>query len=508
MQDTIYNLLAYQANHRGHLPWLISDKTDAVISWRDGFEKTCQIATNLIAAGLEKGQAVAIGSVNSSGAVLAFMAVVMAGGRAVPLNLVSGEKTLHYVVRHAKVQFAILTDEAQKLCEHALAGSAISCLRLDGETGPELSGKTDAASAELATRTKPEDIAMIMYTSGTTGTPKGVLHSQASLLASGENVVIAHQLSAADRTLCILPIYHINGLCVSVMSALICGGSIVLVERFSASRFWSQIIHHRASWFSAVPTLFAYILNDDKPVDLSPEPIRFARSASAPLPPEIHRKFEARFGLPIIETMGLTETGSQILSNPMPPEIRKIGSAGKEIGNRARIINPHTLAPMPDYEEGEIVVKGNNVMKGYLDQPEETDKTITKDGWLRTGDLGHRDKDGFFFVTGRIKELIIKGGENITPREIDEVLLEHDAVLEAAAFARPCDNYGQIVAACVRLKSGRTISQAELLAHCHKQLGQFKSPDDIFFLDQLPKGPSGKVQRLKLHELVSAFSKP
>jgi len=201
--------------------------------------------------------------------------------------------------------------------------------------------------------------------------------------------------------------------------------------------------------------------------------------------------------------MGLTETGAQILSNPLPPQKRKIGSPGVGFGNEVKIIDPESLVDRPANQEGEILVRGSNVMQGYLDQPEQTAATITKEGWLRTGDLGRMDDDGFVFVTGRIKELIIKGGENIAPREVDEALLSHGAVLEAAAFARPCDNYGQTVEACVMLKSQNGVDLAELMAHCHDRLGAFKSPDKIHILPELPKGPSGKVQRLKLLELVS-----
>ena len=200
--------------------------------------------------------------------------------------------------------------------------------------------------------------------------------------------------------------------------------------------------------------------------------------------------------------MGLTETGAQILSNPLPPAERKIGSPGTGYGNEIAIADPNLNILGPNIE-GEILVRGNNVMKEYLDRPEETRKTITPDGWLRTGDLGRMDEDGFIFVTGRIKELIIKGGENIAPREIDEALLEHDAVLEAAAFARNCKDYGQRVEACVRLKDGKTISENALRDFCKKRIGTYKTPDHIYFLADLPKGPSGKVQRLKLRDLVS-----
>ena len=276
-------------------------------------------------------------------------------------------------------------------------------------------------------------------------------------------------------------------------------------RRFSARHFWAQMHKFKCSWFSAVPTLFAYLLNDDAVPLLDRDRLRFARSASAPLPPEIHRQFEKRFSIPIIETMGLTETGAQILSNPLPPKNRKIGSPGIAYGNEI-MVGDNNQNPVAANTEGEILVRGSNVMQEYLDRPEETAKTITKNGWLRTGDLGRMDEDGFIFVTGRIKELIIKGGENIAPREIDEALLEHDAVLEAAAFPRACNDYGQRVEACVCLKKGHNVDENELRKFCENLIGAYKTPDHIYFLDDLPKGPSGKVQRMKLVDLTLSES--
>ena len=253
---------------------------------------------------------------------------------------------------------------------------------------------------------------------------------------------------------------------------------------------------------TAVPTQYAYILNNDAPVgDLSH--LRFARSASAPLSPDIHRRFEERFKVPIIETMGLTETGSQITTNPLPPAERKIGSPGAAYGNEIMVADAE-FAAVPTGQTGEILVRGKNVMQGYFKQPDETAKTITKDGWLRTGDLGYMDEDGFIYVSGRIKELIIKGGENIAPREIDEALLEHPSILEAAAFAVPCENYGERVEACIRFKDKADVGIDVLMAHCVSKLGKFKSPDQIHVMEDLPKGPSGKVQRLKLYGMIYA----
>jgi acyl-CoA synthetase (AMP-forming)/AMP-acid ligase II len=229
--------------------------------------------------------------------------------------------------------------------------------------------------------------------------------------------------------------------------------------------------------------------------------IRFGRSASAPLPLEQHRAFEARFGISVIEAMGLTETASVAFANPLDPSRRKYGSAGLPLGVKARVVAADG-AVLGAGEQGEIEVRGESVMAGYFREPELSTRLISADGWLATGDLGYRDSDGFYFITGRRKELIIKGGENIAPREIDEALLRHPAVLEAAAVGIPDPNYGQDILACIVLKPGAYCDEAELRAHCLAQLGRYKTPRLLRFVAALPKGPSGKVQRLRLLEMV------
>lgn len=253
-----------------------------------------------------------------------------------------------------------------------------------------------------------DDDALLMYTSGATGKPKGVVHSHASLLAGGWTTVLAHALSKQDRGVCVLPIYHINGLCVSMMGALISGGSLGMVSRFSASRFWQQAESAGVTWFPAVPTIISHLLHGttDPGVALKAK-LRFGRSASSALAVETHTAFEQRFGVVIVETMGLTETAAQILSNPLPPGTRKIGSPGIGYGNAVCILG-RDLQQAPRETEGEIAVRGPNVMRHYLNNPEATQATFA-DGWLRTGDLGRMDKEGFGYVTGRLKELIIKG---------------------------------------------------------------------------------------------------
>jgi long-chain acyl-CoA synthetase len=253
-----------------------------------------------------------------------------------------------------------------------------------------------------------------------------------------------------------------------------------------------------------VPTIIAYLLNGP---DLTPgqaeacRAIRFGRSASAPLPPEQHHAFERRFGISVIEAMGLTETASIAFANPLDPTRRKYGSPGLPLGVEARVVAPDGTV-LGDGEQGEIQLRGESVMAGYYRDPERTAQVLSADGWLSTGDLGHRDGDGFYFITGRLKELIIKGGENIAPREIDEALLRHPAVLEAAAVGIPDANYGQDILACIVLKPGACCDEAELRAHCLAQLGRYKTPRLLRFVAALPKGPSGKVQRLRLLEMV------
>jgi long-chain acyl-CoA synthetase len=271
-------------------------------------------------------------------------------------------------------------------------------------------------------------------------------------------------------------------------------------HRFSVSQWWSLIERYRPTWINVVPTIIAYLTNG---ADLTHgqaaacRGIRFARSASAPLPPEQHRAFEERFGISVIEAMGLTECASIAFTNPLDPRERKYGSPGRPLGVEARVVAPDGDV-LPDGVAGEIELRGESVMLGYYKDPETTARTLRPGGWLATGDLGVRDADGFYFITGRLKELIIKGGENIAPREIDEALLRHPAVLEAAAVGIPDRDYGQEILACVVLKPGMACTEEELRAHCLAELGRYKSPKTFRFIAELPKGPSGKVQRLKL----------
>jgi len=466
---------------------IVFPETGEMLSWKDLRDEARGIAEGLTGFGIAKGESVAIIQPNGREGVVAVYATLYGGFRATMINLAAGPTAISYALDHSGARFAFV---------HPTQAEIFADVAPDGVQAIE-----DLQRQEPLHDIGPDDHALLMYTSGTTGKPKGVVHSHASLLAGGWTTAVAHALTPQDRGFCVLPIYHINGLCVTMIGSLVSGGSLAMVPRFSAGKFWGQVKSGEATWFSVVPTIVSHLLHGAAdPDDATRARLRFGRSASSALAVETQSAFETRFGVPIIETMGLTETAAQILSNPLPPGVRKIGSPGVGFGNTVQIMTP-ALTEAPRDTEGEIAVRGPNVMREYLHNPDATAETFAGD-WLRTGDLGKMDHDGYVFVTGRLKELIIKGGENIAPREIDEVLYGLNDVIEAAAFARPCLQYGERVEAAVALIEGSKLSETELIARCAEQLGKFKAPERVHFLSELPKGPSGKIQRLKLAEIL------
>lgn len=470
---------------------MVFPEVGETLSWFDLRNRARAMAEGLVALGVRKGESVAIVHPNGRAGVLALYAVLYGGFRATMINLAAGPDAIAYALGHSGARFGFVHADQMSVFDMS-APPGLRAIDPDALT-------SGAALPDLTA----QDTALLMYTSGTTGTPKGVVHTHASLLAGGWTTTMAHALAPTDRGFCVLPIYHINGLCVSMMGTLVSGGSLAMVSRFSASKFWDQAEVSAITWFSVVPTIISHLLHGTKdPTPALRKRLRFGRSASQALAVETQTAFETRFGMPIVETMGLTETAAQILSNPLPPGVRKIGSPGIAFGNEVRILTPD-LAEATRGAEGEIAIRGPNVMQEYLRNPEATSASFAGD-WLRTGDLGRMDADGYVFVTGRLKELIIKGGENIAPREIDEVLYSHPDVIEAAAFAAPCPSYGEKVAAAVALTPGSDLSAEALIAMCHDRLGAFKSPGNIHFMAELPKGPSGKIQRLKLAEILGA----
>ncbi len=494
--DTVRGLIEAQANARPDSVYAVATDTRQAMTFGALAQDCRKVAGWLRAAGSEPGDVVSVVAANGLQTLRVLLGAMHGGWCVNPVNLLSQPEQMQYVLDHSDCRVVVVGPEREALVRELLAGIdreiAVLVTDADADRIPACAGTDEAAPAADA-------LALLMYTSGTTGRPKGVMLTHANLAANAQAIGREHALSAADRVLAVLPLYHINAFAVTMLSPLAHGGSLAMPPRFSAAKFWQQALAHRCTWLNVVPTMVSYLLEG---ADAPPEAataLRFCRSASAALPPEHLTAFDRRFGIGIVETMGLTETTAPAFSNPMDPARRKLGAVGMASGCEARVIDA-ALQPVADGITGEIAIRGPNVMRGYYKNEEATRSSFTPDGWLRTGDLGHRDADGFFFVTGRIKELIIKGGENIAPREIDEVLLRHPAVLEGAAVGIPDKHYGQEILACLVLREGVPFDEAELRAFCEQRLGRYKTPKIFSVVHELPRGPSGKVQRLKLLE--------
>jgi acyl-CoA synthetase (AMP-forming)/AMP-acid ligase II len=482
----------------------IAPQADAPLSYAQLARASVDLEAAFDAWGIEPGAIVAYMLPNGLAALQLFLATIACGRIVLPCNLLAQDSQLDYVIGHARPRILFANEEHAPRLAGAVVRAGVST-RIE-TCGNDVLAIPRAAVEGPRARVAPEDAALLMYTSGTTGVPKGVLLTHANMLHAGRAVVAHQSLSAADRVLSSLPLYHINGQCIAAVSTLVAGGSLVLPQRFSTSQWWSLVEQHRPTWLNLVPTIVAYLLNGPELTPAQREAvrgIRYARSASAPLPPEHQQAFEARFGIPLVEAMGLTECASVAFCNPMPPAQRRSGSAGLPLGVEARVVDANGAA-LAAHERGEIQVSGANVMRGYHRPPPSTPPALTGDGWLATGDLGYRDDDGFYFITGRLKELIIKGGENIAPREIDEALLRHPGVLEAAAVGVPDREYGQQILACIVRKPGAQLDEPQIHAHALQELGRYKTPRYFRFVDELPKGPSGKIQRMKLAESFAA----
>ncbi|NDZ15979.1 long-chain fatty acid--CoA ligase [Variovorax sp. WS11] len=496
--QTVHALIEAQAAQRPQAIYALSTEGGSPLPY-DELARGCRsVAAVLRQHGAKRGDTVSLVMPNGLQTLRVLLGAMHAGLCVNPVNLLSQAEQMRYVLAHSDCRLVCVAPDWEERVRAMLQGieRPVSLMVVDPDASA-LPGEAEAPTIADTPPPAPEDPALLMYTSGTTGMPKGVMLSQRSLAANANAISAEHGLGPADRVLAVLPLYHINAFAVIMLAPLAHGGSLAMPPKFSAGRFWEQAAQAQCSWINVVPTMISYLLEGEMPPPAQTAGIRFCRSASAALPPEHHRAFEQMFGIGIVETMGLTETAAPSFSNPMEPAKRKLGSVGRASGCEARVIDTQ-LAEVPDGTTGELAIRGPNVMLGYYKNEEATRASFTPDGWLRTGDLGHRDADGFFFVTGRIKELIIKGGENIAPREIDEALLAHPAVRDAAAVGVPDRHYGQEIGVCVILREGSTCTEEELRAYCAGALGRYKAPGHYRFVEELPRGPSGKVQRLKL----------
>ncbi|MDH6168447.1 long-chain acyl-CoA synthetase [Variovorax boronicumulans] len=499
--STVRALVERQAVRQPHAVYARATESDRHITYGELARGCRRVAAVLAQHGAKPGETISVVMPNGLQTLRLLLGAMHAGYCVNPVNLLSQPEQMRYVLTHSDCRLVCVAPEWEARVREMVQGfdRPVTVMVVD----PEAESLPGEAEAPDTAPPAPDAVALLMYTSGTTGMPKGVMLSQRNLAANAHAISAEHALQPADRVLAVLPLYHINAFAMTMLAPLAHGGSLAMPPKFSAGRFWEQATRTQCSWINVVPTMISYLLEGPKPPLAQTLAIRFCRSASAALPPEHHRAFEQMFGIGIVETMGLTETAAPSFSNPMDPAARKLGSVGRASGCMAGVVDAQ-LAAVPDGTTGELVIRGPNVMLGYYKNEEATRASFTPDGWLRTGDLGHRDEDGFFFVTGRIKELIIKGGENIAPREIDEALLQHPAVLEAAAVGVPDKHYGQEIGVCIVLREGRTCTEDDLRAFSATALGRYKAPGHYRFVTDLPRGPSGKVQRLKLLPLFEA----
>ncbi len=504
--STLHELIEQQAARQPLAVYAVSTQDDSCISYAE-LARGCRAVSALLRShGTRPGDTLSVVMPNGLQTLRVLLGAMHSGLCVNPVNLLSQPEQMRYVLGHSDCRVVCVAPEWEERVRGLLAGidRPVAIIVVDPDAAA-LPGEADAPADGDAPAPAADAVALLMYTSGTTGTPKGVMLTQRNLAANALAVSTEHELGPEDRVLAVLPLYHINAFVVTMLAPLAHGGSLAMTPRFSAGRFWEQAAQTQCSWINVVPTMISYLLEGSKPPPGQTARIRFCRSASAALPPQQHRAFEQMFGIGIIETMGLTETAAPAFSNPLDSGQRKLGAVGRASGCEAKIVDAE-LRQVADGVTGELAIFGPNVMLGYYKNEEATHASFTPDGWLRTGDLGHRDADGFFFVTGRIKELIIKGGENIAPREIDEALLQHPAVRDAAAVGVPDRHYGQEVGVCVVVREGVTCTEDELRDFCQRTLGRYKAPAHYRFVADLPRGPSGKVQRLKLMPLFEPAS--
>jgi len=354
---------------------------------------------------------------------------------------------------------------------------------------------------------RPSDTALILHTSGTTSRPKMVPLTHKNLTTSAVNIQRTLELRPNDLCLNIMPLFHIHGLVAAVLGTIASGGSIVCTPGFYVNYFFDWLTQFQPTWYTAVPTMHQAILNKAQTQfeAIQQHTLRFIRSSSASLPPAVMTEIEQTFGVPVIEAYGMTEASHQMASNPLPPAKRKPGSVGLPAGPEIAIMDESYSKILPKHTPGEIVIRGENVTLGYLNNPDANQKAYT-DGWFRTGDQGYLDEEGYLIITGRIKEIINRGGEKISPREVDEVLLDHPAVSQAVTFGIPDLALGEAVGAAVVLKDKR-VDESELKQYAAGKLSIHKVPSRILIMDEIPKGPTGKLQRIGLAEKLGLTGK-
>ncbi|KAF0438675.1 acetyl-CoA synthetase-like protein [Gigaspora margarita] len=436
---------------------------------------------------------------NSLEFTVSFLAITFLRNIAAPLNPNYTENEFKFNFEDSKCKLIILPMgwvQQNKPAVKAAVSFNIDILEINWDDSNKSiktwfqNKSTHHSNNEIHHHPYPLDVALLLHTSGTTGRPKGVPLTHKNITTTMKNIGNTYKLTPNDSTLLVMPLFHVHGLIGGMLSTLLSGGTVVIQPKFSASTFWNDFLEHKCTWYTAVPTIHQILLRYPPPNGGAPK-LRFIRSCSSSLAPNTLFELEKTFNAPVLEAYAMTEASHQMTSNPLPPLKHKPGSVGVGQGVQITILDKNGK----QVEEGEVCVKGANITSGYLNNPSANETSFTKDGWFRTGDQGKFDEEGYLYLTGRIKELINRGGEKISPLELDSVLLSHPAISEAVSFAVPDDMYGQEVHAAVVFKQGQNVTEKDLQTFCGNKVAKFKVPKKFYFIDTMPKTATGKIQR-------------
>lgn len=500
---SIPELLKQRVEAAPDKPFLFSETDKRQFTYKE-FEAAVQRTARMLSAhGVGKGDVVSLLLPNSVEYVIAYFACWQIGALAGPINSLLKSQEIAYVMSNSEAKALLVNSEFLPVVETIRYDlpSLAAVIKFDNEadaTGSHVEGPAQFADLDC------DHEAIIIYTSGTTGKPKGCLLSHGNVIANARQISSWLGFTENDRLLTMMPLFHMNAVSVTTMSALYAGGSSVVSAKFSASRFWQSVSDYQITSFGSVATMLSMLLStypDGVPADLKTDQLRFAMCGSAPVPAEVLRGFEERFNCLVIEGYGLSESTCRSTFNP-PDQRRRPGSCGVPIGNEMSVVDEEDRE-VPDGELGEIVLRGENILKGYY-KNDAANATAFRNGWFHTGDIGYRDEDGFYFIVDRKSDMIIRGGENIYPREIDEVLYQHPAIAAAAAVGVPDALYGEEVAGVVVLKLGANATEQEVIDFCKARLADFKCPKTVHFVEDIPKGPTGKLLKRELAKMLSA----
>ena len=496
--QNIPELLKQRVSAAPDKPFLFSEADVRQFTYRE-FEAAVNRTARLLAdKGVGKGDVVSLLLPNSVEYVIAYFACWQIGALAGPINSLLKAQEIEYVISNSEARALLVNSEYLPIIETIRERLSVIIIFDDETEATSSVSDAETPNPEIAS----EDEAIIIYTSGTTGKPKGCLLTHGNVIANARQISSWLGFTEADRLLTMMPLFHMNAVSVTTMSALYAGGSTVVSQKFSASRFWQIISDYQITSFGSVATMLSMLLTtypDGVPAGLNTRQLRFAMCGSAPVPAEVLRRFEETFNCLVVEGYGLSESTCRSTFNP-PDTRRRPGSCGLPIGNEMCVVDEEDRE-VPDGELGEIVLRGENILKGYY-KNDVANANAFRNGWFHTGDVGYRDADGFYYIVDRKSDMIIRGGENIYPREIDEVLYQHPDIQAAAVVGVPDELYGEEVAAVVVLKNGANTSEQEMIDYCKARLADFKCPKTVRFLDDIPKGPTGKLLKRELAKIL------